>query len=332
MCRKICEQCGREFEVSPCRKDSQRFCSRKCYNKWRIGNTRGENCSAWKGGNVVKICEHCGGEFEIKRSMSKQRFCSVECKGKWQSEYMRGENAANWGGGNIVKRCKQCGGEFEIEPNKQNRSKFCSKECYSKWQIENTSTKPPTQPKRRVELVCKQCSEEFEVIPSAIAQQFCSRKCKGKWQSENIRAEKNPVWKGGKIATICKQCGEIFKVHPSFGQQFCSVKCKNEWFSGENAHTWNGGISFEPYCHKFNEKFKESIREKFGRVCFLCPTTEEENGQKLSVHHTNYNKDCLCDDSDCEFVPLCVRCHSKTNANRDYWEKTIMDKLINPIN
>ena len=283
MCRKICEQCGREFEVSPCRKDSQRFCSRKCYNKWRIGNTRGENCSAWKGGNVVKICEHCGGEFEIKRSMSKQRFCSVECKGKWQSEYMRGENAANWGGGNIVKRCKQCGGEFEIEPNKQNRSKFCSKECYSKWQIENTSTKPPTQPKRRVELVCKQCSEEF-------------------------------------------------KVHPSFGQQFCSVKCKNEWFSGENAHTWNGGISFEPYCHKFNEKFKESIREKFGRVCFLCPTTEEENGQKLSVHHTNYNKDCLCDDSDCEFVPLCVRCHSKTNANRDYWEKTIMDKLINPIN
>jgi predicted DNA-binding protein YlxM (UPF0122 family) len=97
--------------------------------------------------------------------------------------------------------------------------------------------------------------------------------------------------------------------------------------SGEKNHSWRGGISFEPYCPKFNEAFKESIREKFDRVCFLCPTTEEENSRKLSVHHVNYNKDCLCDDSECEFVPLCTSCHQKTNFNRDYWEETIMEKL-----
>lgn len=97
--------------------------------------------------------------------------------------------------------------------------------------------------------------------------------------------------------------------------------------SGENHPQWKGGISFEPYCPKFNEAFKESIREKFNRTCFLCPTTEAENGRKLSVHHINYNKDCLCDDSDCEFVPLCAKCHSKTNHNRTYWENLIMDKL-----
>ncbi|MCK4528952.1 hypothetical protein KAW18_16425 [candidate division WOR-3 bacterium] len=100
-------------------------------------------------------------------------------------------------------------------------------------------------------------------------------------------------------------------------------------FVGDMNPNWRGGISFEPYCPKFNEAFKESIREKFGRVCFLCPTTEEENGRKLAVHHVNYNKDCLCGDSECEFVPLCTPCHMKTNYNRYYWTDLIMSKLNN---
>ena len=96
---------------------------------------------------------------------------------------------------------------------------------------------------------------------------------------------------------------------------------------GSDAPSWNGGSSFEPYCPKFNNTFKESIREKFGRVCFLCPTTEEENGRKLSVHHVQYEKNCLCDDIKCEFVPLCDSCHGKTNHNREHWEALILEKL-----
>lgn len=99
------------------------------------------------------------------------------------------------------------------------------------------------------------------------------------------------------------------------------------YYIGENAANWKGGISFEPYCHKFNEAFKESIREKFNRTCFLCPITEDENDQKLSVHHVNYDKNCLCDDAKCEFVPLCKKCHAKTNGNRDHYESLIMDKI-----
>lgn len=97
--------------------------------------------------------------------------------------------------------------------------------------------------------------------------------------------------------------------------------------AGEKHWNWKGGISFEPYCPKFNDSFKESIREKFNRICFLCPTTEKENGQKLSVHHVNYRKDCLCEDITCEFVPLCKSCHSKTTNNHEYWKKEIMNKL-----
>lgn len=96
--------------------------------------------------------------------------------------------------------------------------------------------------------------------------------------------------------------------------------------SGENASNWRGGTSFEPYCPRFNNSFRESIRDKFGRKCFLCG--EEENGRKLAVHHVNYDKNCLCSDIKCEFVPLCMSCHSKTsNGDREYWENLIMKKL-----
>jgi hypothetical protein len=103
-------------------------------------------------------------------------------------------------------------------------------------------------------------------------------------------------------------------------------------FRGDNNPRWKGSISFEPYCVKFNDAFKEYIRAKFGYKCFLCPTTQAENGKKLSVHHVNYNKDCGCDgDKTCQFVPLCISCHTKTNGKRDYWQKLITDKLHSTI-
>lgn len=107
--------------------------------------------------------------------------------------------------------------------------------------------------------------------------------------------------------------------------------------SGKNNHSWKGGISYEPYCPKFNEKFKESIRNKFNRTCFLCGISEIDqinkqkmNGKrpyKLSIHHVNYDKTCLCENIDCEFVPLCIPCHSKTNHNRRHYEELIISKL-----
>lgn len=106
---------------------------------------------------------------------------------------------------------------------------------------------------------------------------------------------------------------------------------------GELNHNWNNGSSFKPYCLKFNDEFKEMIRDRFNRQCFLCGISESKqmesqknNGKRefrLSIHHVNYDKNCLCDDSKCEFVPLCHSCHMKTNSNREYWEEIFMDKL-----
>ena len=95
--------------------------------------------------------------------------------------------------------------------------------------------------------------------------------------------------------------------------------------SGEKSGNWKGGISFEPYCLKFNNRFKEKIRNQFGRQCFICGMSEEQNNRKLCVHHVNYNKDCLCNDIKCYFVPLCNTCHIRTNSNRQFWEKLLTD-------
>ena len=96
---------------------------------------------------------------------------------------------------------------------------------------------------------------------------------------------------------------------------------------GDKSHFWKGGISFEPYCIKFNAAYKRMIRERFNNVCFLCGKWEKDNGRALDVHHVNYNKDCGCDGSMCICVPLCRSCHTKTNSNREYWERKIIKLL-----
>ena len=94
-------------------------------------------------------------------------------------------------------------------------------------------------------------------------------------------------------------------------------------YTGEKHWNWQDGKSYEPYCQKFNEEFKEKIREQYGRQCFICGMTEEQNGRKLCIHHINYDKNCLCNESKCYFVPLCMSCHGKTNNNRWFWERLL---------
>ena len=88
---------------------------------------------------------------------------------------------------------------------------------------------------------------------------------------------------------------------------------------GPLSPTWRGGKSFEPYCHLFNESFKEYIREKFNRKCYICGRDETDNGKHLSVHHIDYNKNSICNGKAWAFVPLCKTCHNYTIGNRYYW-------------
>ena len=102
---------------------------------------------------------------------------------------------------------------------------------------------------------------------------------------------------------------------------------------GEKSYLWKGGISFLPYCEKFDEDLKERVREFFGRCCYVCGKTEQEQIdemiargkrpiKKLDVHHVNYQKMACCEEEIKPlFVPLCKSCHTRTNHDREYWKE-----------
>jgi hypothetical protein len=95
--------------------------------------------------------------------------------------------------------------------------------------------------------------------------------------------------------------------------------------SGEKNTNWQGGISFKPYCPKFNEDLRKRVRDFFNNQCILCGKSKDENGENLSVHHVEYNKNACCDGKLACFAALCHKCHTKTTKsyNRQSWENIL---------
>lgn len=101
------------------------------------------------------------------------------------------------------------------------------------------------------------------------------------------------------------------------------TKEKLRQYKGEKSSSWKGGISWLPYCDKFNEPLKEAVRERDLYTCQLCGKLQEENYRKLPVHHIHYDKENCYPDLIC----LCSSCNPKVNTNRDYYENLFMNKL-----
>lgn len=213
-------------------------------------------------------------------------------------------------------KCQTCGKTFETWPAKIKigKGKFCSRKCNSIFQT------------KREKKICEICGKEFEIIPSKLKKgwgRFCSKKCKG-------IAQRN------RIIKKCKNCGKEFTTTPGYIKrnegQFCSLNCSGEYNRGSNHYAWLGGISFEPYCSKFNNEFKERVREFWDRKCGFCGKTEEENlkefNEKLAVHHVNYEKMVCCNNVAPLFITGCKKCHVKTNFNRDYWEEMLTNYIM----
>ena len=245
---------------------------------------------------VSVTCEKCGKLFFVRPSrVSGMRFCSPECGGR--SDIKR-----------VSRICKICGIEFMADPSqiKRGKANYCSRDCYK---IGKTTSKT---------YKCLQCNKEFKAQLYRDWQvKYCSKKC-------YIAATKI-----NNITKKCTWCGKETNLAPSVikwnGGIYCSRKCHYEAITGENSPNWLGGKSFEPYCTAFNHTLKESIRKKFGRTCYLCPTTEEENEKKLAVHHVDYNKSQGCKGMRWSLIPLCRKCHPRTNMNRWYWFALLRD-------
>jgi len=85
---------------------------------------------------------------------------------------------------------------------------------------------------------------------------------------------------------------------------------------GEKGSNWQGGISNKPYSLDWSLTLKRSIRERDNYTCQICSSLQSEVA--YSVHHIDYDKK-NCNPNN--LITLCVKCHMKTNHNRDYWEK-----------
>jgi hypothetical protein len=104
--------------------------------------------------------------------------------------------------------------------------------------------------------------------------------------------------------------------HPMKGRKRNMITRRklSEVFSGENNPNWKGGISFEPYCVKFNNDLKEVIRNRDGRTCRLCEKSELFNGRKLDVHHIDGDKMQGCNNKKWYLASLCMSCNSKADS------------------
>jgi len=102
----------------------------------------------------------------------------------------------------------------------------------------------------------------------------------------------------------------------------------SEKMKGDKHPNWQGGISFIPYCSKFNKMLKEEIRKRDNYTCQLCEKTQKDNKEKLTVHHIHYDKE------NCEpdLITLCKSCNSKVNYNKEYYENYFMEIINDRFN
>ena len=183
---------------------------------------------------------------------------------------------------------------------------------------------------------CELCGE-FRVTTKNYYYTFCKScstilggKHKGKKLTEEHKAKLSATAKGETHPHKGVLCSEKTKVKISAAMKGENNPMFGTHRTGKKSPHWLGGISFEPYCIKFNDEYKDYIRNLLGNECFLCGKSEVDNRRKLSVHHVNYNKDCGCDETKCICVPLCINCHTKTNSDRDFWQALIVE-MLKPI-
>lgn len=107
MKKRICEVCENEFWVYRYRKVA-RFCSYKCFWKWRKGKNFNTSESGFKKGHiphnaghfVFKNCEICKKKFKVINFRIKTaKYCSRKCQSKGYSKLYENKHGANWKGG-----------------------------------------------------------------------------------------------------------------------------------------------------------------------------------------------------------------------------------------
>ena len=103
---------------------------------------------------------------------------------------------------------------------------------------------------------------------------------------------------------------------PNYGKP-CSEETRRkigDCQRGPNSHSWKGGISFEPYCEKFNTALKAKVRKAFNYTCVKCGNKKYKPG--LPCHHINFDKLAGCFGKPWNLITMCERCHGWSTVKR----------------
>lgn len=296
MVKKKCEHCGTLFNVKPAtlKKGKGKYCSRECLS---VAKDFGKRMTA--------TCDKCGRVFQHRPSDGTRKYCSTECYQNIRPK--------------IKKVCKICGTDFEIQPHRVEHGNgiYCSRECFG---ISRHGMTSPT----------KGIPSPFRGIPRC-------EETKRKISESHRRLKKAPHKKSidALVAYNKSLRGKPGRKHTEETKRKLSRHfkgLKRPEILGEKHPNWRGGVAYQPYCEKFNSRFKKRARAFFKNKCIICGKTKQENINNLSVHHVQENKNTCCDDSVPLFVLLCIPCHRLVHTRKDdawaaYFENTINNRF-----
>jgi len=221
--------------------------------------------------------------------------------------------------------CMECGKDFKVKPYtiKQGKGKFCCKDCWYAWKSKNVvGENNPNYGKRWSE----EKKKEFAESRMGESNPFF-----GGMVSEDHRRKLKSIRMGKSLSDDTKK--KISDSHIGLKASDITKYKMSISHAGDKCSRWKGGISFEPYCPKFTREFRDRVRFFWDYKCGNpdCGKTQEENGEKLSVHHVHFDKQVCCNDKPTMFIPLCRSCHTKTNNDPDkyikIYEKIIIDRF-----
>lgn len=232
-------------------------------------------------------CANCGKTKTLPRWHAVRdtfHFCDRKCQGEYASKHQMGENNHNYVN-RIEVSCPICGKIKKVTPSKYNVSKsktfYCSQEhrAIGVGKQQTGENHPNRVP--RIKMKCFVCGKDIE----------------------------RPEW-------------QIKRMPRSVCSEECRCKIHSIIHTGKNSPRyingdWVPGGPNNPYCEKFDEDFKERVRAFFRYKCAVCESPQ--NGKALQCHHVDYNKRVCCDRNPKLFVPLCDKCHPRTNKDRGYW-------------
>ena len=250
------------------------------------------------------VCPSCIKTFKRDFYTEDVVCCSRACAGKIHSIKLKELNKVKSSICRETRKCKlpSCNVVYLTYKNVANAKKYCSKECRSKHLSDIGKCKPSFYNKSGPEAVNWK---------GGIGHKYANNHCSC---GASI----------GAYAEYCTKCKNVGSLNPMYGKKNpCSQEVKDllsQKLSGAGNPRWLGGITEHPYPIEFNDELREKIRIRDNHTCQICkrvnPDLELTIPRVLQVHHIDYNKE---NHAEANLISLCVSCHMKTNANREYW-------------